>query len=44
MDEAAGDLKDCLVAAFAMRLCKMDKPVKDDYLQALVTVAMRKRQ
>ena len=43
MDEAAGGLKVVLVAAFAMRLCKMGPLVKADYLRALSTVAMRRR-
>ena len=43
IDEAAGDLKMVLIAAFAMRLCKMGPRVKADYLRALSTVAMRSR-
>ncbi len=43
ISEVRGDLKEVLVAAFSMRLCKMGPMVKADWLTALTAVAMRGR-
>jgi len=43
IEDCHTDLKDCLVAAFSMRLCKMGPMVKADWLKALTTVALRNR-
>jgi hypothetical protein len=43
IEDCHTDLKDCLVAAFSMRLCKMGPIVKADWLKALTIVALRNR-
>jgi hypothetical protein len=43
IEDCHTDLKDTLVAAFAMRLCKMGPRIQADWLKALTSVALRNR-